>query len=357
MAGKPKAGYLAGLMLVVVVLVSVLLPGQFKKPELKNDYSPGQQDNKLVLAYYDRGWNEETRGLPSFKTHAGGLDLLSPNWYGVDAGGSLILSRGDIEPEIMELAATEEIRVLPLVTNYRGNHQVLASEAALQRAAASIAGMVIENDYAGVNIDFEWIPARYADQLAELVRLVALELRHLDKIVAVSVFPKVDFPQQYHGLHDYEQLAQHADLICLMAYDKHYSRTGPGPVAPLSWTEENIKRALAAIPSEKLILAVAAYGYDWPQDGSYVEPLGLNQALPRARQHQAEIRWDEVSQTPYYQYQGSSGKREVWFESEHSVARKVALVEKYNLAGLAFWRLGYETKSYMDVVRQIREGR
>lgn len=339
-------------LVTVIMLVAVLwiAPQMLKKPEHGREDTVDHREVTTQLAYYDRGWNEETRGLPSLKTHYGSIHLLSPNWYGVDAGGNIVLSRGEIEGEISNIATREGIKILPLVTNYRGNHQVLMNQAVLQKAAGAIAGMVIKNNYDGVNIDFEMIPPWYAEQLAELVRLVAQELRPYNKIVAVSVFPKIDFPERLHGVHDYEKLVTYTDYVCLMAYDRHSPRTGPGPVAPLTWVEDNIRHALTTVPPEKLILGVAAYGYDWSEDGTGAEPLGLNQALQRSQQYEVEHLWDQTSQSSYYLYRKNEIRHEVWFESEYSVGRKTNLVEKYNLAGLAFWRLGYETKAYMKAL-------
>ena len=360
MAQNHRKWIISLFLVTVVMLVAVLsiAPQMLKKPDISREDTVVQQEMTTLLAYYDRGWNEDTKGLPSLKAHYGSIDLLSPNWYGVDAGGNIVLSRGDIEEEIKSIAIPEGIKILPLVTNYKGNHQVMMNEAVLQKAAGDIAGMVIKNNYDGVNIDFEMIPPQYSEQLAELVRLVSQELRPFNKIVAVSVFPKVDFPERLHGVHDYEKLVNYTDYVCLMAYDRHSTRTEPGPVAPLTWVEDNILHALKTVPPEKLILGVAAYGYDWSGDGNGAEPLGLNQVLQRSEQYKVKHFWDKASQSPYYFYQHNGIRHEVWFESKYSVVRKTNLVEKYNLAGLAFWRLGYETESYMKalVKQQTRRG-
>ena len=42
----------------------------------------------------------------------------------------------------------------------------------------------------------------------------------------------------------------------------------------------------------------------------------------------------------------------VWQEDERSLASKVALVKKYNLAGAAFWQKGNETKEILDLIEE-----
>lgn len=341
------------LFLYLAVIATLLFHGELKMPgAMERDTRVGKEE-QVLLAYYDPGWNEETRGLPSLRVHYRGLDLISPNWYGINTNGELVLPRGAVEVEVKQLAAAGGIRVLPLVTNYRGNHQVLMYETSRKRAAQNIIDLVIENDYDGVNIDFELIPPEYASQLAELLKEVYGSLKPMNKTVAVSVFPKVDFPRKYHGVHDYKDLVNYADYICLMAYDRHSPRTGPGPIAPLSWVEENIRYALEIIPPEKLIISVGAYGYDWSLAGTGVEALGIDQAMIRAGRYQAEILWNETSKTPYYRYKKNDVYHEVWYENSQSVSSKVSLVTKYDLAGLAFWRLGYENNAYLNELKKI----
>ena len=48
-----------------------------------------------------------------------------------------------------------------------------------------------------------------------------------------------------------------------MNYDQHYPGGDPGAVSSQDWFVKNLQEALKVIPKDKLICAVANYGYDW----------------------------------------------------------------------------------------------
>ena len=62
---------------------------------------------------------------------------------------------------------------------------------------------------------------------------------------------------------DYAAISAAADGVVLMNYDEHYPGAASGPVASQDWFEQNLKSALDVIPNEKMICAIANYGYDW----------------------------------------------------------------------------------------------
>lgn len=63
--------------------------------------------------------------------------------------------------------------------------------------------------------------------------------------------------------------------------------------------------------------------------------------------------WDGPSQTPFVTYRDSQGRdREIWFENSTGAGHKVALVNRYRLAGFYFWRLGYEDEQFWQTVRE-----
>ncbi|MEW6697601.1 MAG: glycosyl hydrolase family 18 protein [Bacillota bacterium] len=345
---KTGKGYIRGTIIGMFVLMAVFL----SPVELLMDREPARKDitvenKRLLMGYYDKGWNQETRGWPSLKKHFRDLDILCPNWYSIDYRGNLMLSRGSLEAEMSQLLGEQGIKPVPLITNHKGNYQVLADDQARRQAVENISRLVTEQGYDGVNIDFERLPPEQAGNLTRFVELVSQSLKPRNKIVMVSVFPKVDFPQRLHGAHDHQALAPFVDYLCLMAYDKSSPRTGPGPVAPLPWVEKNVQHSLETVPPGKLLLSIGAYGYDWSAGGG-AEALGLEQALNRAGLNKAQILWDSQNQVPYYQY----GRHKVWFENPRSAAKKAELVKKYNLAGLAFWRLGYENDEYFNVLKE-----
>lgn len=130
-----------------------------------------------------------------------------------------------------------------------------------------------------------------------------------------------------------------------MAYDQHYAAGPPGPVAGIGWVEKVITFSLTKIPQEKLILGVPLYGYDWGDSGR-AKSVVHDEAAEKSVSKQAPVEWDEQTASSFFRYSDESGAHTVWFENRRSLEAKIALAKKYDLAGIAIWRLGREDKSF-----------
>src|SRR6202050_5989502 len=62
---------------------------------------------------------------------------------------------------------------------------------------------------------------------------------------------------------DYAAISKPADGVVVMNYDEHYPGAASGPVASQDWFVQNLNFARKVIPQEKIICAIANYGYDW----------------------------------------------------------------------------------------------
>src|SRR5690606_14292314 len=86
------------------------------------------------------------------------------------------------------------------------------------------------------------------------------------------------------------------------------------------------------------------YGYDWTLpfvEGSFARAISPQEAIRLAREHNVSIQFDEVAQAPYFNYVDTEGrKHEVWFEDARSIQSKFDLIERKNLRGISYWKLG-----------------
>jgi hypothetical protein len=54
------------------------------------------------------------------------------------------------------------------------------------------------------------------------------------------------------------------------------------------------------------------------------------------------IRWDGVSQTPWYCYHDGTNWHQVWFDNAQSIGLKYQLAKDHNLQGVGTWALGFD---------------
>ncbi|HOA40009.1 MAG: glycosyl hydrolase family 18 protein [Halanaerobiales bacterium] len=304
--------------------------------------------DKEVLGFYVNWLTPGANSYDSLKENWQSIDMVAPFWYTLQTDGEIRTRYGGYQYEVDSFARNRNIQVLPLINNSQENTLMLTDPEIRAKAVYNIVDLVQKYNFAGVNIDFELLPSWTRNSYTAFIKQLSTELKKINKLTTISVFPKIDVPLELQGAYDYAALAPLVDRIVIMTYDKHWS-TGPaGPIAPINWVEENIQYALEYIPAEKIILGVANYGYDWT--GGYGQDLSSKEALNLANKKGAEIKWHDIYQTPYFYYWENERKHEVWFENSNSLAFKLDLVNKYNLKGIGIWRLGNENTDFWETI-------
>jgi peptidoglycan-N-acetylglucosamine deacetylase len=130
-----------------------------------------------------------------------------------------------------------------------------------------------------------------------------------------------------------------------MAYDESSAGSKPGPIAEQKWIEAAVDDATKKIPSEKIVLGLAAYGYDWPkEDGADTATvLTYQTALSAAKDAQAKIIYDNDSYNLHFSYlDDDSTPHEVFFTDAATTFNAMRFADESELAGVALWRLGSE---------------
>lgn len=165
-----------------------------------------------------------------------------------------------------------------------------------------------------------------------------------------------------------KEIGEIADFVVLMAYDYHYAGSYlAGPVAPIGGTgtirefdvETAIQQALNIIPENKLILGIPLYGYEWDTvsdaPGAPTVPGTGKTASSRRVEEEILSSCDKCvkgvekeGQEPFIIISENSYFRQVFYENKDSLTKKLNLVKKYKLGGIAFWALGYEDSTILN---------
>jgi spore germination protein len=311
---------------------------------------------KEMMGFYAEWWPTDTSSYTALAKNVDKIKTIIPFWGTIEENGALADRGGNDHASVVKYAHANGVKVLLMVNNAKQTgsttpvHTVLASPALRKTAIDNIEAYIKKYGLDGVNIDFEMVPAGDRAGLTAFMKELYGRLQPQGYIVSIDVFPKTDENNDVSAAYDYGQLALYADRIVIMAYDNHGVWSGAGPIADINWVENNLKYALRFIPKNKLYLGVAGYGYDWSSKG--VEGLEYAPIMDLAAKYGATVEWDEASKSPHFSYTGADGvKHDVWFENSKSVAYKLDLVRKYDIAGAALWKLGGEDPGYWRVVQ------
>lgn len=67
--------------------------------------------------------------------------------------------------------------------------------------------------------------------------------------------------------------------------------------------------------------------------------IGNVEAVRIAINHGAEIKFDELAKSPYFNYESNGVKHEVWFENVRSLQNKFGLINEFGLRGAGYWQI------------------
>ncbi|HEX6418819.1 MAG TPA: glycosyl hydrolase family 18 protein, partial [Acidimicrobiales bacterium] len=320
----------------------------------------------LAVAGYVAPWDPRSRA--ALDRAPAPLTQLSPVWYRPAANGELELAADQDSGRSAETAPppSGDVPLVPSVSNFRDGAwdgalvaAILDDPAARRAHIRALVAVARRPGAAGVDLDYESLPADRRADYSRFVRDLAGALHDAGRTLSVTVHAKTEEPGEWDGARaqDWRALGAAADTLRIMAYDHAWPGSPPGPVAPVPWVEDVVSFAVSQVPRDKLVLGLATYGYDWP-DGGAAGDVAWADAVAIADAHGTEPRWDAASASPWFTYTDPDGTpHTVWFEDARSLAARLEVARRHGLAGVFVWRLGGEDPAIWDVLGEVTAAR
>ena len=293
-----------------------------------------------VRAAFYVDWDAQS--FLSLQQYIDKMNLVIPEWIFIDPTADTIFT--DIDPRAWNVMKKSGVKILPILSNnfkekFRGDavHRIINDPVKKERLINDVVRILEKNNFIGVNVDFEELEEKNNEKLVSFQKDLyeRLHARHL--LVTQDVIP---FNEDYN----FKLLAKYNDYIFLMAYDQFSDASGPGPIAHQKWIEGAVDEAVKNVPIQKLILCLAAYGYDWKLGKEMSSrTVSYQQALYTAKDEEATIDFDDDSYNLHYDYDDEDNVRhQVQFTDAATTFNALRFATEYGLAGTALWRLGDE---------------
>lgn len=283
-----------------------------------------------------------------------GLDIVSPTWYTLeDAEGTL---KHIIDAEYITWARGRKYKIWPLISNHSDidmTHSFLASYEAQASYINALVNEAVKHGFEGYNLDFEHIYLSDRDAYSHFVNMFCFEMKKWG--IATSVDVNVtEGADNWSKCFDHEVIGNVSDYLVIMAYDEHHATSDKaGSNSSYGWVEYHLKKILELVPAERVVLGVPFYTRVWTTTGSGVSSSVLDMVHTEEflASKDFEITWDESARQRKAVHRGEEGVlTEVWIEDAGSLEHKVSLVKNYNLAGVAAWRMGFETEDAWEAI-------
>ena len=298
----------------------------------------------------------------SLKNNKNTINTVSPFWYHVNEDGTITAVTGAEDAEIIKFAKDNNITIIPTISNsYDGKKikPILNDPEIKKQNIKYIVDKVNEFGYDGIDIDYEGTKSEDIDAFTAYIRDLSAALKKYNKKLTIAIMSNSFemLPKYGNRGQDWAAIQQYVDEFRIMTYDYGWSGSIPRPVAPYYWVEEVVKYAVTKVPPEKIYLGVPFYGYGW--SSPYFYSYTYDTILLILSKYGVDFQYDPWQKTNRLFYVSDMDTRdpkephEVWFENHASLEPKLELVKKYNLGGIAIWRLGKEDVDNWRTIRQV----
>ncbi|MED3563971.1 DUF2062 domain-containing protein [Bacillus xiapuensis] len=315
----------------------------FKKHHLqKKQATSGNQE---VYGFYVN-WDENSKA--SFEKNIGSISVLIPDWLQLKPDLTLINSRDN---SVATLAASHKVKIMPLINNFINNkwdsdilHRLFTTPNAQDRFIKNLLDDVKANGYSGINIDFEAINQEDRDYLTKFIQQLSVRFHQNGLTVTMDVPP-------YDQGFDYPALSKTVDRMIVMLYDQHSQDGNPGPIASNDWVKQSLNNL--DIPSDKLIVSLGSYGYDWTEHSNQLaDAVTFGDIMNMALDTKLDIQWNKETGNPYLRYRADGENHILWFLDGATFYNQMKETMDDNAKGIAIWRLGSEDQSIWKFINK-----
>ncbi len=314
------------------------------------EYTSIKKDFTINLAWHQVMSSDANSTLQDVLQNTQAVNVVSPTWY------SLTDNEGNFSclatQNYVDTAHEMGLEVWALIDNFSDQidtYTILSRTSSRTNLIQNLVASVQQYGMDGINIDFEQLSTEAGEPFTEFLRELSIQCRSAGIVLSVDNY----VPEEYSAHYNRKEQGIVADYVIIMGYDEHWGNGGvAGSVASIGFVEEGIQKTVEEVPAEKIINAVPFYTRVWMTKGADVtsEALGMAAADEFISSNGIETRWDETTCQNYGEIQKGDTLYQVWMEDEKSIETKLTIMKKYNLAGVAGWKLSLDKPEIWNVI-------
>ncbi len=242
-------------------------------------------------------------------------------------------------------------------------YEILLNEAYQENQLNNLLSIISSKGYFGVNFLFNFINSSNLNLYENFLTKASELLSSKGYLLFVTINPgiksengDVTFEQI-----DYSKISSIVDEIIFLEFVWGKNSSPPAPVSSIQKIDIFVNFALQTVAPDKLSVGEPTLAYDWSlpyiPGQTVANSLTIDSALSLAHDVNAQIQFDEPSQSPYFYYfQYSIGypvQHIVWFTDARSYNALMDLVKKYGLVGTGIWSvMVYEPQLWLVINSQ-----
>ncbi len=308
-------------------------------------------DKTINMAWFQVTNSSANANLSTYLDNTSGINVLSPTWFYLSDNTGGVGDYGS--QDAVTLCHQKGIQVWGLLSNLVNKDvdttAVLNTTSARDNLINNILAKAIAYDLDGINIDLETINANAADGYVEFIRELSLKCEKNDIILSVDNY----VPSASSAYYNRSAQADYADYCVIMAYDEHYAGSEEaGSVSSIDFVKNGVKDTLEEVPADQIILALPFYTRLWKTTGDSLTStsMGMQEASEYLIKNDIQTTWNDKTGQYYAEFEQDGSTYSIWMEDNKSLDLKLQVFEDNKLAGVSFWKLGFEPSSIWDTI-------
>lgn len=315
-------------------------------------------DGKIRLGFHQVTTKDANATLDKVADTAKGMNVIVPTWFNITDNEGNYTSLAS--KEYVDKAHALGMQVWAMFDNISTQESVknvdsgklFSSTATRKKLIQDLMKEADTYGFDGFNLDFESLKSSAGPHYVQFIREMSVSCRQKGLVLSVDDY----VPAAYSAFYNRKEQGNVADYVIVMGYDEHFAGGAAGSVASLSYVENGIIDTLEEVPKEKLINSVPLYTRVWTEkDGKTTsKAYGITAAQNWVEENNVELTWQDNIGQYYGETENENGTQKIWMEETKSLGLKKDLVNKYDLAGIACWKLGFETADIWAVINDVK---
>lgn len=337
--------------------ITVLYDTNYQEPE----FSHISKDFKINMAWHQVTNQAANGNVESVLASTKGVNVISPTWFSLKDNEGNITSLAS--SSYVDFCHRQGVEVWGLVGNLDGAEvdvtSILSVTSSRDNLVNTLISEAIRYNLDGINVDLEALEAEAGEGFVQFIRELSIKCENNGIVLSVDNY----VPSAYTKFYRRGEQAVFADYIVIMAYDEHYNGSDAGSVASLPFVTAGVEDTLESVPAEQVILGIPFYTRVWQtavttdDSGASTETLtseavGMSEVESRVAANGVTLQWLDDCGQYYAEYEYNGSTWQIWVEDQNSIEEKLKVMQTNNLAGAAFWRLGYEKNTVWDTITE-----
>ena len=319
------------------------------------EYTSLTRDYKINMGWHQVMSEAANATLDNAVMANSNMNVISPTWF------SLKSTDGDIRciatQDYVDKAHGMGMEVWALIDNFDkdvSTYQTLSKTTSRTNLIRNLMTQVLKFNIDGINVDFEDVSYDAGEPFVQFLRELSIECRKEGIVLSVDNY----VPREYTAHYNRKEQGIVADYVIIMGYDEHWGGGGvAGSVASIGFVEDGIAQTVADVPANKVINALPFYTRVWKTKGDTVtsEAIDMETAHNFIKNNGVNLSWDPGTAQNYGEVEKGNTLYQIWMEDKDSIEAKLAVMRKYNIGGVAAWKLGYETPDIWDMIAKYMD--